>query len=117
MWEIKITNEARNDFNKLDKSVKNQVLKGMYKVSKNPLPAPNGYGKPLGNKGGSNLTGFFKIKYGDIGIRVVYVLVLDQKIMNIIVISERDDDYCYELAAKLYKKYGDNIFEDIFKSF
>ena len=104
MWEIRITNEARNDFNKLDKGVKKQVLRGIYKVSKNPLPAPNGYGKPLGNKKRSNLTGFLKIKYGDIGIRVVYVLVPEQKIMNIIVISERDDDYCYEFAAKLYKK-------------
>ena len=115
MWKIKITNEARNDFNKLDKGIKNQVLKGIYKVSQNPLPTPNGYGKPLGNKGGNNLTGFFKIKYRDIGIRVVYTLVREQEIMNITVVSKRDDDYCYELAAKLYKKYGDSIFNDIFK--
>lgn len=115
MWKIKITNEARNDFNRLDKGMKNQVLKGMYKVSQNPLPTPNGYGKPLGNKGGNNLTGFFKIKYRDIGIRVVYTLVRDQEIMNITVVSERDDDYCYELAAKLYKKYGDSIFDDVFE--
>jgi hypothetical protein len=29
-----------------------------------------------------------------------------KKIMNIIVISQRDDNYCYELVAKLYQKYG-----------
>jgi len=115
MWKIKITNEARNDFNKLDKGIKNQVLKGIYKVSQNPLPTPNGYGKPLGNKGGNNLTGFFKIKYRDIGIRVVYTLVREQEIMNITVVSGRDDEYCYELASKFYKKYGDSIFDDIFK--
>ena len=40
-----------------------QVLAGIVKVSKAPLPSPNGYGKPLGNKNGNNLTGFFKIKY------------------------------------------------------
>ena len=62
-------------------------------------------------KGGNNLTGFFKIKYRDIGIRVVFTLVRDQEIMNITGVSERDDDYCYELAAKLYKKYGDSIFD------
>lgn len=115
MWRIKVTEEARNDFGRLDKGIKKQVLKGMYKVSQNPLPIPNGYGKPLGNKGGNNLTGFFKIKYKDIGIRAVYTLVHDQKIMNIIVISERDDDYCYVMAAKLYKKYGDSIFNDTFE--
>ena len=26
--------------------------------------------------------------------------------MNIVVISQRDDNYCYDLAAKLYDKYG-----------
>jgi len=61
------------------------------------------------------LTGFFKIKYRDIGIRVVYTLVLAEMTMNIIVISERDDNACYELAAALYKKYGDDVFKDIFE--
>lgn len=79
------------------------------------MPSPNGYGKPLGNKNGNNLTGFFKIKYKSIGIRVVYTLVLDQQIMNVVVISERDDNYCYEMAAKLYEKYGEEIFTDIFE--
>ena len=46
----------------------------------------NGYGKPLGNKDETNLTDFFKIKYRGIGIRVVYTLVLNKSIMNIIVI-------------------------------
>jgi mRNA interferase RelE/StbE len=34
--------------------------------------------------------------------------------MNIIVISQRDDDYCYSVAEKLYQKYGNDIFKDIF---
>lgn len=37
--------------------------------------------------------------------------------MNIVVISERDDNYCYDLAMKVYEKYGDKIFEDIFSDF
>ena len=80
----------------------------------NPLPRPAGYGKPLGNKRGNNLTGFFKIKYKGIGIRVVYALVLDRNIMNILVISLRDDDFCYRLAGEIYKKYGKAVFEDNF---
>jgi mRNA interferase RelE/StbE len=116
-WKIRITDEAVKDLSKLDGSIKKQVLAGIYKVSLAPLPSPNGYGKPLGNKNGNKLTGFFKVKYRDIGIRVVYTLVLDEMKMNIIVISSRDDDYCYKLAALLYDKYGDKIFDDVFKEF
>ena len=101
----------------MDKAVKRQILAGIYKVSKAPLPRPDGYGHPLGNKRGNNLTGFFKIKYRNIGIRVVYTLIIDEHIMNIVVISERDDDYCYKMASKLYKKYGDELFKDIFDEF
>lgn len=57
-------------------------MAGIVKVAKAPLPSPDGYGKPLGSKGKNNLTGFFKIKYRGIGIRVVYTLVLDKKVMN-----------------------------------
>ena len=116
-WNIRITDEARQDFQKLDGSIKKQGLAGIKKDSKAPLPSPHGYGKPLGNKNGNNLTGFFKIKYKGIGIRVVYTLVVTEAIMNIVVISERDDNYCYELAMKLYQKYGKEIFENIFYSF
>lgn len=116
-WEIRIADEAKKDFGKIEGSIRKQVLAGILKVSQAPLPSPNGYGKPLGNKNGNNLTGFFKIKYRGIGIRVVYTLVLDKLIMNIVVISQRDDNYCYDLAAKLYEKYGDDIFSDIFANF
>lgn len=116
-WNIRITDEAKKDYMRLDGAIRKQVLAGIYKVSQAPLPSPNGYGKPLGNKGGSNLTGFFKIKYRGIGIRIVYTLVLKDVAMNIVVISERDDNFCYNLASSLYKKYGDEIFEDIFDKF
>jgi mRNA interferase RelE/StbE len=116
-WKIQIADEAKKDYKRLEGSLRKQVLAGILKVSEAPLPSPNGYGKPLGNKNGNNLTGFFKIKYRGIGIRVVYTLALDKMTMNIIVISQRDDNYCYELASKLHEKYGDKIFEDIFEDF
>lgn len=114
-WKICIADEAIKDYKKLDGSVKKQVLAGIYKVAEAPLPSPNGYGKPLGNKRDNNLTGFFKLKYKGIGIRVVYSLVLKSEVMNIVVISERDDNYCYELAARLYQIHGDRIFQNIFQ--
>lgn len=117
VWDIRITKEAKKEFRKLDGSLKKPILAGIRKVSEKPLPSPKGYGKPLGNKSGNNLTGFFKIKYKGIGIRVVYTLVVDEQVMNIVVISERDDNYCYELACKLYDKYGKELFENIFEEF
>ncbi len=116
-WKIRILEEAKKDYYKLDGSLRKQVLAGILKVSKAPLPSPNGYGKPLGNKNGNNLTGFFKIKYRGIGIRVVYTLVLKEKLMNIVVITERDDNFCYEVAAKLYKIYGEKLFQNFFDDF
>jgi len=58
-WNIKITKEAEKDYDKIDGSVKKQVLAGILKVSRAPMPAPDGYGKPLGNRGGNDLTGVF----------------------------------------------------------
>ena len=87
------------------------MLAGIKKVSNNPLPQnEGGYGKALGNINGSELTGFFKIKYRRIGIRVVYTLVR----MNIIVVSVREDSASYNKAQKRKNKYGQSIFEDIF---
>ena len=108
-----IVEEAKKEYLKLDGNVKKQVLAGIIKVSKAPLPSPNGYGKPLGNKHGNNLTGFFKIKYRGIGIRVVYTLVLGEMVMNIVVISIRDDDQCYQLASRMYEKYGEKVFMNV----
>lgn len=102
-WEIKYHPLALEELNKLDGSVRKIVLKGIIKVSTNPKPqSEGGYGKPLGNKGGNDLTGLLKIKYRDIGIRVVYKLMEDEKTHNmyILVISARADNEVYDLAGK-----------------
>lgn len=103
IWEIKYHPFAKEELSKLDGSVRKIVLKGIIKVASNPRSQDEGgYGKPLGIKGGNNLTGLFKIKYRDIGIRVVYKLVEDIKThqMFILVISARADNEVYDLAGK-----------------
>ena len=78
----------------------------MWKVSQNPLPAENGgYGKPLGNKGAQNLTNLLKIKFKNLGVRVVYKVECTETVMKIIVISARADEYAYKEAAKRREKY------------
>ena len=50
-WSIEFLEEAKKDMKKLERSASIQVLKGIRKVSKNPLPVQEGgYGKALGNK-------------------------------------------------------------------
>lgn len=105
-WDIEFLEEAEKDMKKLDHSVRIQVLKGIRKVSKNPFSVQEGgYGKPLGNKTGTNLTNLLKIKFRDLGIRVVYKAVRVDGIMKIIVVSARTDEQVYKEAGKRRKKY------------
>lgn len=107
IWNITFLEEAKQDLMKLDGSVRTRVLKGLRKVSHNPLPASQGgYGKPLGHKNGTNLTNLLKIKFRDLGIRVVYKLEITNSIMNIIIISTRTDEQVYEEAQSREKKHG-----------
>ena len=100
-WNVEFLEEAKNDLKRLDHSAQIQVVKGIQKVSENPVSVFNGgYGKPLGNKSGTNLTGLFKIKLRDPGIRVVYKTEIIGTTMKIIVISARSDEQVYKEAAK-----------------
>ena len=101
MWQVEFTLEAEKDINKLDRSVRDQIYKGIYKVSQNPVSQQmGGYGKPLGHFGKNNLTGLYKIKFRRSGIRVIYELICKPHCMEIIVVSARADNECYDLAAK-----------------
>lgn len=98
--------EAKKDIQKLERSATIQVLKGIQKVSQNPLPVQEGgYGKTLGNKNGVNLTNLLKIKFRDLGIRVVYKIERMEDVMKIIVISARTDEQVYREAARQRQKY------------
>ena len=100
-WEIRYLPEAEKDFKKLDQSQRILVRKAIKKVQQNPLPvSEGGYGKPLGGKGGRDLTGFLKIKLRQAGIRIVYTLIRTQTEMLIVVIGMREDSEVYETAAR-----------------
>jgi plasmid stabilization system len=106
-WDIVYLKEAKSDLEKLDNSIRIQVLKGIQKVSNNPLPVNNrGYGKPLGSKSSTNLTNLFKIKFKNIGIRVVYKIEYVETTMKIIVISARSDEEVYKEALARRKKHN-----------
>lgn len=100
-WDVEYTHESIQDLLRLDNSQRIQVLKAINRVSGNPLPSSEGgYGKPLGNRMSGHLGGYFKIKLQKMGLRVVYCLVREDKLMRIIIISVRDDETVYRLAQK-----------------
>jgi mRNA interferase RelE/StbE len=89
-YKIEYTDEAKNDLHNLNHSQSVQIVKVIERVAKNPLPKnEGGYGEPLGNKQGHNLTGLCKIKLLKLGIRVIYKAVREGGVMKIIVIAAR----------------------------
>ena len=100
-YKVEYTELAKKDLKDLGSPRSDIVRKVITKVSENPLPkSEGGYGNPLGNKRGKNLTGLCKIKLLKLGIRVVYDVIRTDEVMKIIVIAARADDEVYDIAAK-----------------
>ena len=107
MWELSFLPEAREDLRALDGSQRIRVVKAIAKVQSNPLPSSEGgYGKPLGNKRLSQLSGLMKVKLKSDGIRIVYKLERIEHAMRIVVIGVRSDDAVYREAQKLRESHG-----------
>ena len=92
--------DAEKDFDSLDKSVRKEAIKKIDDLSNNPFT-----GKPLGNKLGINLTGFYKLYFAKKKYRIVYRLIGEHiEVIEIIGIGKRDKEKIYQLAAKRIKK-------------
>ena len=105
-WEVEYLPEANQDLKNLDGSQRLLVLKAIKKVQQNPISIyEGGYGKPLGNKNGSDLSGFLKVKLKSAGLRVVYKVVRQDDKMLIIVIvfllPRNDQKLLYLTVTKL----------------
>ena len=107
MWELSFLPEAREDLRALDGSQRIRVVKAIAKVQSHPLPSSEGgYGKPLGNKRLSQLSGLMKVKLKSDGIRIVYKLERIEHAMRIVVIGVRSDDAVYREAQKRRESHG-----------
>lgn len=104
-WKLVYLPEAAKDLKNLAGNQRTMVVKAIDKVLQNPLPiSEGGYGKPLGNKHGNDLSGFLKIKLKSAGIRVVYKLIRTETEMLVVVIGARADDEVYEAAQHRVQK-------------
>ena len=107
IWKINYLPEADDDMANLDGSQRLLVRKAIAKVSKNPVSnLEGGYGKPLGKKGTTNLTGFMKIKLKDSGLRIVYQLRRINGEMLVVIVGARADDEVYDAAEQRIERHS-----------
>ncbi|HUX60960.1 MAG TPA: type II toxin-antitoxin system RelE/ParE family toxin [Ignavibacteriaceae bacterium] len=92
--------DAEKDFDNLAGLLKKQAAKKIDALAENPF-----LGKPLGNKLGIDLTGFYKLYFAKKKYRIVYRLIGEHiEVIEIIGIGKRDKAEVYKMAAQRLKK-------------
>ncbi len=99
-YKIEYIPDAEKDFEEIDKSLKKEAAKKIDALSENPF-----LGKPLGNKLGIDLTGFYKLYFHKKKYRIVYRILRDYvEVVEIFGIGKRDKEEIYKLVAKRLKR-------------
>jgi len=99
-YKVFLTEDAAADFKGLDGSVKKLVAKQLKKLEESPH-----LGQPLGNMVGFDLSGYYKMYAARKSIRIVYHIIEDEVIVEIVGIGRRADLEVYaEVARRLLKK-------------
>ncbi len=94
-YKVVLTAQATQDFRILDGSVKEQVARQLRKLETAPL-----LGEHLGNRGGLDLTGYYKLYAARKAIRIVYRIVEMEVIVEVVAIGKREDFEVYREAFK-----------------
>lgn len=94
-YKVVLTSHAVQDFRALDGSVKEQVARQLRKLETAPL-----LGEHLGNRGGLDLTGYYKLYAARKTIRIVYRIIELDIIVEVIAIGKREDFEVYREAVK-----------------
>lgn len=106
-WTQEFLPEALADMKRLDHSTAVRVQKAIDRVAENPLPqSEGGYGKPLGNKQGVDLTGLLKVKLRSDGVRIVYKLERVRGAMKVVIVGVRTDMEVYREALRRRERHG-----------
>jgi mRNA interferase RelE/StbE len=99
-YEIEFLPDAAKDLDGLSGSLKKHAGKKIDALSRNPF-----LGRPLGNKLGIDLTGFYKLYFAKKKYRIVYRLIQERiEVIEIVGIGKRDKEEIYKLIAKRLKK-------------
>ena len=94
-YKIILHPDVYKDLNKLSKYQENLVFKQFKKLKNSPQLVDY-----LGNKAGYNLSGCRKLYIDNKKIRIVYQIIDDKVIVEVIVVGKRDDMRVYTQAHK-----------------
>lgn len=94
-YKVVLTSHAVQDFRALDGSVKEQVARQLRKLETAPL-----LGEHLGNRGGLDLTGYYKLYAARKAIRIVYRIMELTVIVEVVAIGKRENFEVYREAVK-----------------
>ena len=98
--KVSFTLPALMDFTALPKNQQKIITRMIGRLMENPKPKDKGgYGIPLGNKGGNNLTGLLEGKLRGEGLRIIYRLD-ENEAMEIMAVGVREDEKIYDIVAK-----------------
>ena len=98
-YKVIFTKDAENDLERLDKSMRTQVIKKAIALQENPF-----LGDALGNKFGLDLIGYYKLYVAKKAYRIVYRLTGTQiEVVEIVGIGKRDKEEIYRLVVKRLK--------------
>lgn len=94
-YSVTLTEDAADDFRRLDGSLKQSVAKQLKKLETSPL-----LGEHLGNKAGLDLTGFYKLYVAKKSIRIVYRIIEREVIVEVVAIGKREKLAVYRTSLK-----------------
>lgn len=95
-FKVELHPKAVRDFDALDGSIRKEIVKKIDALSENPF-----LGKPLGNKLGMDLTGFFKLYAAKKKYRIVYRILKGRlEVIEIIGIGKREKEEIYKLIFR-----------------
>jgi len=90
-----LTADAADDFRRLDGSLKAPVAKQLKKLATSPL-----LGEHLGKKAGLDLTGYYKLCAAKKTVRIVYRVLEQEVVVEVVTIGKREDLAVYQTAFK-----------------
>ena len=104
-FKVELHPKAVRDFDALDGSIRKEIVKKIDALSGNPF-----LGKPLGNKLGMDLTGFFKLYVAKKKYRIVYRILKGRlEVIEIIGIGKREKAEIYKLIFRRFQEMNNTL--------
>ena len=87
VYKVEFDDEALEEWDALDGSIRKQFLKKLQKLKHNPYSP--------GNALTGGLVGYYKIKLRDVGYRLVYSIEEDRIVIFVLAVGRREDSEVY----------------------